>query len=56
MKVKFITNIDKVEQLSAEEKEKIKPITEMFDFRINDYYLNLIDWDDPDDPIKKLSS
>lgn len=54
MKVKFITNINQVENLTEEEKEKIKPITDRFVFRANDYYLSLIDWDDPNDPIKKI--
>ena len=26
----------------------------MYVFRANDYYLDLIDWSDPDDPIKQL--
>lgn len=54
MGVKFITSIDQVEKLSKEEKEKIKPITDHFVFRANDYYLSLIDWEDPNDPIRKI--
>lgn len=54
MQPKYITSIDKVTQLSEEEREKLKPITEKFVFRVNDYYLNLINWDDPNDPIRKL--
>jgi len=53
-KTRYITDIDKIEQLSAEERAKLKPITNKFVFRVNDYYLNLIDWDDPNDPIRKL--
>lgn len=53
-KVRYITNIDKLDKLSASEKEKLKPITDKFVFRANDYYLGLIDWDNPDDPIRKL--
>ncbi len=51
---KYITSIDKVEGLSQEEKDKLRPITEKYVFRANDYYLGLINWDDPDDPIRKL--
>ncbi len=51
---KYITDIDRVTQLSEEERKKLKPITDKFVFRVNDYYLNLIDWDDPNDPIRKL--
>lgn len=51
---KYITNIEKVPHLSVAEKEKLKAITEKFVFRVNDYYLGLIDWADPADPIRKL--
>lgn len=51
---RYITQIEKIEQLTNEEKEKLKKITDEFVFRVNDYYLNLIDWNDPNDPIRKL--
>lgn len=51
---RYITQIDRIDQLSTEEKEKLKKITDKFVFRVNDYYLNLIDWNDPNDPIRKL--
>ncbi|WP_017753408.1 KamA family radical SAM protein [Calidifontibacillus oryziterrae] len=54
MKANYITNVDQIKQLSLEEKDAIRPITENFVFRANDYYLNLIDWDDPNDPIRKI--
>lgn len=54
MKVKFYTTIDQVEQLPQDDKEKLKPVTDNFVFRGNDYYLNLIDWNNPDDPIRKI--
>lgn len=54
LKATYITNIDQIEQLSLEEKEKLKPITDNFVFRANDYYLRLIDWNDPNDPIRKI--
>lgn len=47
-------NVDKLTMLSEAERERLKPITEKFVFRVNDYYLNLIDWNDPQDPIRKL--
>lgn len=53
-KVRYITDINKVEMLSESEKVKIKAVTDKFVFRVNDYYLSLIDWDDPEDPIRKL--
>jgi len=51
---RYITSIDKITQLPEAEREKLKPITEKFVFRVNEYYLNLINWDDPNDPIRKL--
>ncbi|MCP3776279.1 KamA family radical SAM protein [Paenibacillus sp. MZ04-78.2] len=51
---KYITDMDKIPQIPLQEREKLKPVTEKFVFRVNDYYLSLINWDDPDDPIKKL--
>ncbi|SCW68436.1 L-lysine 2,3-aminomutase [Paenibacillus tianmuensis] len=51
---KYITDMNKIPQIPLQEREKLKPITEKFVFRVNDYYLSLINWDDPDDPIKKL--
>lgn len=51
---KYITDIDRIEQIPKEEREKLKKVTEKFVFRVNEYYLSLIDWDDPNDPIRKL--
>ncbi|PYI57333.1 KamA family radical SAM protein [Paenibacillus flagellatus] len=51
---RYITDIDKLTQIPEKERGRLKAITEKFVFRVNEYYLNLIDWDDPGDPIKKL--
>ncbi|MGO4888506.1 KamA family radical SAM protein [Anaerobacillus sp. MEB173] len=51
---KYITSLDKIDQIPEEEKRKLKEITNKYVFRVNDYYLNLIDWNDPNDPIRKL--
>lgn len=51
---KYVTNIDKITQISEEERKKLKEIINKYVFRVNDYYLNLIDWNDPNDPIRKL--
>ena len=51
---KYITNIERIHQIPPEEREKLKRITDKFVFRVNDYYLGLIDWSDPEDPIRKL--
>lgn len=51
---KYITDINKITYLTSQERERLKTITEKFVFRVNDYYLNLIDWQDPNDPIRNL--
>ncbi|MFC5700584.1 KamA family radical SAM protein [Cohnella faecalis] len=51
---KYITDIGKIAQLPETERENLKSITNKFVFRVNDYYLKLIDWNDPNDPIRKL--
>ncbi|PLV57600.1 KamA family radical SAM protein [Thermotoga sp. SG1] len=54
MKVRYYTSVTQVEQLSSEEKERLKRVEEKFRFRANSYYLGLINWSDPDDPIRKI--
>lgn len=53
-RAKYITDISKLHMIPEQERERLKPITDKFVFRVNDYYLGLIDWDDPHDPIRKL--
>ncbi|MBP2133269.1 KamA family protein [Methanomicrobium sp. W14] len=51
---KYITDIAEVPGLSESEKKSLAAVQEKFAFRSNEYYLSLIDWDDPKDPIRKL--
>ena len=51
---KYLTKIEQLEQLSEQERVELKKVTDKFAFRGNSYYLSLIDWDDPDDPIRKI--
>ena len=53
-RVKYVRKLDKIEQLSAEERDRLGPVADRYVFRANDYYLDLIDWDDPHDPIRQL--
>jgi lysine 2,3-aminomutase len=53
-RARVIFSIDRVPQLTLAEKARLKAVTERYPFRANDYYLNLIDWNDPDDPIRRL--
>ncbi len=51
---KYLTKIEQLEQLSEKEKSELKKVIEKFAFRCSDYYLSLIDWSDPDDPIHRI--
>ncbi|WP_019240903.1 MULTISPECIES: KamA family radical SAM protein [Bacillus] len=51
---KYITKIDAIKDLSIEEKDALRAVSDMYAFRVNDYYLSLIDWNAPNDPIRKL--
>jgi lysine 2,3-aminomutase len=50
----YLTHIEQLEQLSDQEKRELNRVTEQFTFRANDYYLSLIDWNDPEDPIRRI--
>jgi len=54
MGVRYITDISKVDQIPADVRETLKDVSQRFAFRVNDYYLNLINWNDPHDPIRQL--
>jgi len=41
--------------LSPKEEKKLKQITKRHPMRVTPYYMSLIDWDDPYDPIKKMA-
>ncbi|OWY70246.1 KamA family radical SAM protein [cyanobacterium TDX16] len=53
-RVKYVRDIDKIPNIPPNEREKLKRVAERYVFRANDYYLGLINWDDPNDPIKQL--
>jgi len=54
IKVKYITKVEQLEQLSEPERAELKEVASKFDFRVSDYYLSLIDWDDPNDPMRHI--
>jgi len=49
-----LTKIEDVRQLSAVERSELRKVTEKFLFCADEYYLSLIDWNDPDDPIRRV--
>ena len=54
-------NIKKIDQLkdyivlSSKEEKKLKQIIQKHPMRITPYYMSLINWDDPNDPIRKMA-
>jgi lysine 2,3-aminomutase len=52
--IKYFTKVEQLEQLNEQEKAELKKVTDKFAFCVNDYYLSLIDWDDPKDPIRRI--
>ena len=43
-----------IPQIPAPEARRLERVAQRYAFRVNDYYLDLIDWDDPADPIRRL--
>ena len=54
VQVPYKRNILKIEQIPEGERQRLAAVAERYAFRANDYYLDLIDWDDPDDPIRRI--
>ena len=53
-KIKYLTKLEQIPQLSGKEREEMQKVNDKFVFRTNDYYQSLINWDDPNDPIKRI--
>ncbi|MCY4077548.1 MAG: radical SAM protein [Acidobacteria bacterium] len=53
-RVKYVRRLDQVPEIPADVRARLQPVTQEYVFRANDYYLRLIDWNDPDDPIRQL--
>ena len=53
-RVRYLRDIEKVSSIPAQERARLKRVAQRYPFRANDYYLGLINWDDPADPIRQL--
>lgn len=53
-RVKYLRKVSQIPQLTPEERDALQGVEQRYAFRANDYYLSLIDWDDPHDPIRQL--
>ena len=50
----YATRIDELKELTAEERAELSRVVNQYYFYATDYYLSLINWDDPDDPIRRV--
>ncbi|MGQ9706468.1 MAG: KamA family radical SAM protein [bacterium] len=53
-KIRYIREIEKIHYLSEAERGVLKEVEKRYPFRANEYYINLINWNDPDDPLRKI--
>ena len=51
---RFVRKLDQVGQLTEAEKKSLAPVGQRFVFRATPYYLSLIDWEDPGDPLRRI--
>jgi len=54
MRVKYITNLSQLDGLTPDERRRLEPVADRYVFRLNTYYAGLINWKDPDDPLRRL--
>jgi lysine 2,3-aminomutase len=56
--LRYLTHLNQLKELdcflSGKEKKVLEGVERIFPFRSNEYYLSLIDWSDPEDPIRKI--
>ena len=46
-RIQYVNRIENVSGLPPEQREALREVTQRYVFRANDYYLGLIDWNDP---------
>jgi L-lysine 2,3-aminomutase len=50
----YLTNLNQVSALADDKRAQLAEAAKRFVFRSNDYYQSLINWSDPDDPIRRI--
>ncbi len=53
-RVRYIRSLEKIPQIPEDQRAKLESVIKRYAFRVNDYYLSLIDWRNPADPIRQL--
>ena len=46
--------LNQIPEVTEFERNLLAPVTDKYQFRTNDYYQSLINWDDPNDPIHRI--
>jgi lysine 2,3-aminomutase len=49
-----IRKLEQLDGLGSDERERLAEVTEQFTFRVSPYYSELVNWADPDDPLRKI--
>ncbi len=52
--VKSLSDVPRLDRVPPGEREALERVAARFAFRANDYYLSLVNWEDPADPIRRL--
>lgn len=52
--MKYTQNLASVADLDTEERLALQPVADAFVFRASQHYLKLINWNDPEDPLRRL--
>lgn len=50
----YITRLDRLPQIPAADRLRLQQVAEKFAFRVSEYYLSLINWEDPADPLRRI--
>jgi KamA family protein len=54
MRVKYVKKVADLSNVPPDARAVLEEVSKRYVFRANDYYLGLIDWSDPRDPIRQL--
>ncbi len=54
MNYKMKTKLKQIREIPVADLDKLSKVEEIYPFKANEYYLSLINWNDPVDPIKRL--
>lgn len=52
--MRYFNRIEQIHSLTEADQKALSPVTQRYAFRATEYYLGLINWSDPDDPLRKI--